>query len=311
MTKITLTLFIFVLTFFVWSQERYPNGQIKSEGDETNGIYTEYFENGNIRLKTDRRSPKLWSSRYEGYENGQAKVVNTIHSDSVSYEHREYYESGRLKEKGNCVVKFKTNENGDTSLISGSKNGLWTWYGPEGDSTFLLMENGNYVGTGRVITHHFNGQIARNINYVEGKEVGDFFIYFESGQLEYTSKKMDDDIVEFTRYYKNGNIETLKYYKDNIPFGESFWYYWDGTVNTKTTYNPETGEPTESVEYWKNGITVMTVYSEKGKSISYYYDEEGKLFKTSEIRSSNLLLITEFDKDGNKINKERRRVRYK
>ena len=311
MLKCILTFCIFALTFFIWSQERYTNSQIKAEGVETNGIYTEYFENGNIRLKTDRRSPKLWSYRYEGYENGQAKVVNTIHPDSISYEHREYYESGGLKEKGNCVVRFETNEKGDTSLIVGSMDGLWTWYSPAGDSTNLLMDQGNYVGTGIVITYHFNGQLESNINYVEGKVVGDFFKYFESGQLEYTSKKMDDNIVEFTRYYKNGNIENLEYYKDKIPFGESFWYYWDGTLNTKTMYNPKTGKPAEKVQYSSNGITIKTFYKKKGKSISYYYDEEGKLFETSEIQSPNLLVITEFDKDGNKINKERRYFRNK
>lgn len=311
MLKCILTFFIFVLTFFIWSQERYPNGQIKSEGDEGNGIYTEYFENGKIRLKTDRRSPKLWTYRYEGYENGQVKVVNTIHPDSISYEHREYYESGVLKEKGNCVVKFETNELGDTIRTVASMDGICTWYSPEGDSTTLLMDQGNYVGTGRVITHHFNGQVERNINYVEGKVVGDFFKYFESGQLEYTSKKMEDDIVEFTRYYKNGNIESLEYYKGKIPFGESFWYYWDGTLNTKTMYNPKTGKPAEKVQNSSNGITIKTFYKKKGKLISYYYDEEGKLFETSEIRSQNLLVITKFDKDGNKTNKERRRVRYK
>lgn len=311
MLKCILTIFIFALTFFIWSQERYPNGQIKSEGDQSNGIYTEYFENGKIRLKTDRRSFKLWSYRYEGYENGQAKVTNNIHPDSISYEHIEYYESGRLKEKGNCVVRFETNEKGDTSLISGKMDGLWTWYGSEGDSTYLLIDQGNYVGTGRIISHHFNGQVESNINYVDGKVVGDFFKYFESGQPEFTSKQLDDDIVENTRYYKNGNIESRYYYKDKIDFGESHWYYWDGALKTKTRYSAETGKPTESVEYWENGITAMTVYGEKGKSISYYYDEEGKLFKTSEIRSSNLLVITKFDKDGNKINKERRRVGYK
>lgn len=311
MLKCILTIFIFALTFFIWSQERYPNGQIKSEGDQSNGIYTEYFENGKIRLKTDRRSFKLWSYRYEGYENGQAKVTNNIHPDSISYEHIEYYESGRLKEKGNCVVRFETNELGDTIGTLASRDGVYNWYSPTGDSTTLLIDQGNYVGTGRVIEYYFNGQIERNINYVEGKVDGDIFMYYESGQPEFASKQLDDDIVEDTRYYKNGNIETLDYHKDKIPFGESFWYYWDGTVHAKTTYNPETGKPTESVEYWKNGITAMTVYYEKGKSISYYYDEEGKLFETSEIRSSNLLVITKFDKDGNKINKERRRVRYK
>lgn len=305
MLRIIFTFFIFTMTFFISSQERYPNGQLKSEGDERNGIYTEYFENGYIRRKTDRRSPKLWTYRYEGYENGQAKVVNTIHADSISFEHREYYESGRLKEKGNYVVRFDTNEKGDTVRTSAFQDDMWTWYGPEGDSTSLLLDRGKCVGTGRVIKYYFNGQIDRNINYVEGEVNGEVLMYYESGQRKHISKKIDKNIEEVIYYYENGNMESLYYYKNGIRVGESFWYYWDGTVKTKTTYRSNTGKPAEEVEYSLNGITIKTIYKKREKAISYYYDKQGKLFKVSNIRSPYLLVITEFDDDGKKISKER------
>lgn len=86
--------------------------------DERHGHSRSYYKNGNIRIEGEyvNGTPHgLWRVYYEnknenGNENGKVLVETEFDDGERTSTHREYYESGRLREEGNYKMDYKFGE---------------------------------------------------------------------------------------------------------------------------------------------------------------------------------------------------------
>ena len=301
---------IIVLFFLFYSaslqgQERFPNGQLKYEGDRQHGVYIEYYENGNIHRRWDRRSAVQFLCYYEGFENGQAKDSTFINDDST-YSSYQFYENGQVKQKGVRVAKFKVDDDGDTTSVSGLSDGLWTFYSPNGDSTAVLYEEGEIVGSGPVRMYYFNGQVEKSTAYVNGKQQGYLMKYFPSGQLKYKCNYQEGKADgKCFSYYENGQLERQENYVRGKKRGQSNWYFTDGTLEY-TYYHNRKGEVTKYFWYRPDGsLKERTINKGDSRSTSYYYNKEGKLTAIHKILDPKLWIEIKYDENGTKIKEER------
>lgn len=115
----------------------------------------------------------------------------------------DYFENGRLKEKG----KYK----------NGKKEGLWeTWFdnGQKEDSAFYVEDN----LSGIRIMWHSNGRV----------------------QLVSYWGKPDDRIGKWMRYYDNGRIESITNFNSNGELdGRALQYFENGKLKRETIYSKE------------------------------------------------------------------------
>ncbi len=92
--KFIKSVLFLILVTNVYSQESYPNGQVKSIGNKQNGEYIEYFEDGTIIEKCSYKNGKkngleieVWDNkrhdiRYKrNYKDGKLNGIQTEYHD--------------------------------------------------------------------------------------------------------------------------------------------------------------------------------------------------------------------------------------
>ncbi len=88
------------------------------KGGKANGLWMEWYENGNLRFKAnwqEGRGHGLWQYFHE---NGQVRDEGVYHYDIPNGIHQEYHANGQL-----AVRKF---------YIDGKKEGKWEYFNSEG-----------------------------------------------------------------------------------------------------------------------------------------------------------------------------------
>lgn len=147
---------------------------------------------------------QLFSNRDDSikYQNEITAFNNRMHPPENGL-FVDYFEKGKLKEKGN----YK----------NGKKDGLWeTWFdnGQKEDSAFYI--NDNLSGT-RIMWHP-NGRL----------------------QLESYWGNPDNRIGKWIRYYDNGQIESITHFNDKGELdGKALQYFKNGKLQRETTYDRE------------------------------------------------------------------------
>lgn len=178
----------------------YESGQVKSEGSYLNGKpdgkWIDYFENGQI------------SSEYS-YANGKY--------DKTS--HKSYYEDGTLKREviseTDYFIAIGYYESGNLKYKRKFDGGFYKEY----DENGLLKIEANYVKSdlyGSWILYHDNGNVAWQVNYLNGYRNGAYKQYYENGQLKLEGviiKEKKNGLEK--RYTIDGNLEWKGYYKDD------------------------------------------------------------------------------------------------
>ena len=303
-----ITLLFLLSGFLVLSQERYPNGQLKNEGDKQQGVYIEYYKNGNIKSMHDYSSAISLINRYEGYENGNPKDTSYLNSDSTSWTNIQYFENGHMKSKGTWLITRIENVKNSHERITSSKYGRWVYFSPNQDSTVISYdENSNISSSGPYRFYYFNGQLKKSGNYNgEGMRHGKLFRYYKNGQLKYKGRFVNGKPKgKHIDYYENKNKQYELIYRMNGNLKKDISYYWDGSLKYVVTYNIRNINNRE-IGYYKDGtIESKTKYQSKSRFMSYYYDEEGYLTETFEALSADSWIRTKYDKEGNVIDVER------
>ena len=146
------------------------------------------------------------------------KEINAFNNKAHSPENglfTDHFENGKIKERGN----YK----------NGLKDGLWeTWFdnGQKEDSAFYV--NDNLSGT-RIMWHP-NGR----------------------RQLESYWGKPDNRIGKWTRYYANGQIESITHFNNNGELdGQALQYFENGKLQRETIYDRE--KETSDILYNEQG----------------------------------------------------------
>lgn len=249
--KSTLTLLLFLATN-MFSQETYPNGQVKSKGDKQNGEYIEYYEDG----KT-----KSVSHYLNGVANGEF----------IDYD-----------KMGNITFKrgFKDNEF-DGEYVSYYKMIPGAVYNK------ATYKNGELIG--EFLEYDTNGNLVSSAkDFADGREVKG---YFKNGNTSYHGfyvNGVHEGVWE--EFYENGKIKEKGLYKNDEKIGEWVYYNEDGSVKEKKNENIviigtyPNGKPittmdtltNEETSYYENGQVLS-----KGKYIIEYHFKEGHEEKDS------------------------------
>jgi antitoxin component YwqK of YwqJK toxin-antitoxin module len=144
----------------IWKQK--INGKL-------NGLYREYFENGNINKKCMCKDDKINGKNKEYYENGKLKIDSNYKDGKIDGEYKLYYENGKLEM--------------DSNYKDGKING----------------KNKEY---------YENGKLKIDSNYKDGKIDGEYKLYYENGNLEMDCNCKDDKKDgENKEYYENGKLK--------------------------------------------------------------------------------------------------------
>ena len=148
-----------ILVFRDWLEKNYQVPKRIKSGDKRTKPLTEnreaeaYYDNDQLKSRTNHENDKLNGLRETWYENGQLGSRANYENDKLNGLYETWYENGQLKSRSN----FKNDK----------LNGLWeSWYE--------------------------NGQIKSRTNYKNGKPNGLHEAWYENGQLrESTTYKND------------------------------------------------------------------------------------------------------------------------
>ena len=248
-----------------FAQNTYPNGQIKSNGDSTNGKYLEYYENGKLKSEAMLAKGVLTGVFIEYFDNGQLK--RKMHVDSAtginfksvkSGRCTEYYEDGNLKGKasmikgkldGEFITYYGTGKMEMKGMyVKGKREGEWTSF----------YENGEVKEKG-----FFKNDEAVRKNSVEKNGGTEGSNKFLNGQVKTAGNKVNGEFIE---YYPKGQVESKKHYKKGVLDGPILKYYLHGALQEKAAYlNGELNG--EFLVYQEDGTVMMKRIYDHGKLV--------------------------------------------
>ena len=178
----------------------------------------------------------------------------------------------------------------------------------------------NKVVDGKVTSYYENNTIKEIRTYVNGR-VEDFKNFDESGNLHMESINIDSLNSKIITYYKNGNIQTLSYYKrlnTKIPrrestLGEYILFYKNENIYLEG-YKDSSGM--NQINSWdKEGKQTLingngfysTLYKESGElkskgsvkngkldKIWIYYNQDGSIQKEETYKDGELIETKEY-----------------
>ena len=150
------------------------------------------------------------------YENGNIKFEGYSIGNVLDSIYREYYENGNIKTEGfykDC--EYETNKR----KIHVVGCGIAT----KTDSLILGKRHG------KLKTFYKNGKVKSISNFHCGLKQGNFYDYYENGNLETQEFYFENRLKSYQSYKENGNIEET----------ENFEYNYKKTRDYKTTNHKE------------------------------------------------------------------------
>ena len=194
--------------------------QLKSETDYykgmPHGVYTEYYQSGNVLSKGYYYSGKL--NQYLGKEDS----IWTFYYEDGTKKARERYEKG--KKSGTNVYYFKSGKISQlTKFTDNLADSTWTSFYESGKvKSRENFEKGKKEG--EWIYFYDNGQLESKGNFEKDKRQGKIESYSKTGKLiaiqEYCTGKPCNHWEEF---YDNGQKKFVKEYKDSILYLMELW----------------------------------------------------------------------------------------
>ena len=254
-------------------------------GDKQNGLYEEWYGNGQlIKLRTNYKNGNLDGLYESYYDNGQLESRTTYKNNEEHGLSVVYYKNGQLRERFN----YK----------NGKPDGLAKGYHSNGRLAHQSnWKNGNEDGLSE--SYYESGQLRERSNYKNGKQDGLYLSYYENGQLSVRVNYKDgkkDGLYE--SYHSNGQLSQRTNYKDGEKNGLIEWYYENGKLLERS--HLKDGEKNGLVErYYENGNLYARSNYKDGVRDGLYeaYSEGGRLL-FREVYKDGLLLENDNDSEG-------------
>jgi antitoxin component YwqK of YwqJK toxin-antitoxin module len=292
MTKKNLILILLIFNFITACSQAqktyYPSGSLHEEKilkSIHHLSYREYYENGNIKEKTEFIDGLQDGIGFWYDKNGNIYIKASYVKGIQNGLCEEYYPNGNLKSK----VNYKNDK----------KEGISFFYYEDGN--LYSKENYNNDNLNGISENYFpNGNLKSKVNYKNGKEQGLAIWYFEKGTI---SSKVNyiNDIQNGIRedYFPNGNLKSKVNYKNDKKQGLAIWYFENGGVSAKENYVEDIKDG-NSKNYFPNGkLSINRLF--ENDSIIYYqkYDSLGN--KLKEYRKIKIIPGKEVYKIGEKF----------
>lgn len=295
----------------IW-REYYENGNIKKEEEykdgELNGRFWEYDENGNAILRMRYESGKIVSEddidtgrikiREENYLDGSIRYQGSfIEKDSVGI-HRWFDSLGNVK-----TAKI-FNETGilyAEGIIEkdGEMKGEWKYFDSKGN----VISKGGYVDNKKYGEWNFfypSGNLQQAGSYNGGKKTGKWIWYYENGKT-WREEQYILDLPEgrFVEYDIEGRPLLDGQYFEGEREGE--WYYYVGDYIEKGKY-VEGEKDGLWKSFYENNKLMFEGYYIKGVPDGkhcLYYDNGQKKEERVYVMGSKEKTWTRYDKYGN------------
>ena len=171
----------------------YDDGILKSEFEKNDngqldGIYREYYENGQLKLECTYKNGQLEGIAKEYYKNNQLSCEYNFKNGQLDGLCKEYYESGKIKEEYYCK--------------NGEFEGTYKKYYTNGkEKSEYNYKNGKPEGTAK--EYRINGDVEVEYDYKK--------VNLENIYKKYENKKAITETTTKTNIAPNSNInESLK-----------------------------------------------------------------------------------------------------
>ena len=222
------------------------------------------------------------------YVNGKKEGIWKGYNDDGIMKHEITFKDN--KADGYAKFYYPTGVLNEEGIWKGNKwVGQYKYYHPNGNTSYDWSYNESGKRTGTQKYFHDNGNIMIEGEWNDGKESGILKEYDESGKLiaekNFADGKLDASSVKIYNSSQNTNNVTQEnendtkiIVKDNSQNNQMGMFDGNGyhTTRTKTGQKDREGE-------WKNGHLI------DGKR--YFYDEDGKLVKTSVYKNGSVVNI--------------------
>ena len=182
----------------------YDDGILKSEFEKNDngqldGIYREYYENGQLKLECTYKNGQLEGIAKEYYKNNQLSCEYNFRDGKLDGLCKEYYESGKIKEEYYCK--------------NGEFEGTYKKYYTNGkEKSEYNYKNGKLEGTAK--EYRINGDVEVEYDYKK--------VNLENIYEKYENKKSTTETTTKTNIVPNSNInEILKDEKVEINAPEN------------------------------------------------------------------------------------------
>ena len=216
-----------------------------------------YYDNGQLRWRTNYKNDKRHGKRCEWYEDGQKKEEEKYKDDKRVGMKTCWYEDGQKKEEGNYKDAGPHRER----WVKDAPNGKWTWWHKNGQkskegnykkTTLKDLQEGyehGYMREGTWTWWYENGQKEHQIDYdskscqrshwnengrMQEEDVE--IEYYSDGSIKSKYELYEQYSARFTSYYSNGNIESLgEYFTGDIYYDK----YKDYCEQIFSNYEPD------------------------------------------------------------------------
>lgn len=294
----------------IW-RELYANGEVRMEGNYTNGLKNGVFKNydkqgkllsieqyvDDILVEGDEATG-IPDIREEFYSDGQVKTSGSYKNGKKHGTFRNYDPRGKEQDAHLYEQDVKIAEGQLDSL--GRRIGAWTFYYPTGQ---IKYKGGYKLGLkdGAWTYYYTDGKVVQSGSYINDEPAGNWKWYYSNSSVHrdeyYLRGKEDGHCVEYdslgivlTEGDYIGGLKTgawvLKVndhseegsFEDGERNGLWIWKYGDGTKAFEGEYT--VGIPTGKHRYWyPNGQVKMRGEYEGGELSGRwdYYDEDGTM----------------------------------
>ena len=306
----------------VMSTMNYANGEL-------NGDHTSYYSNGQVKAKYTYDNGKLVGSYKSYHRNGAIEQEGQYENDLQVGHWKIYHDNGQLEEEGDFKEGYRVGiwkalgPNGKLSSETnygetGKKTGVYKEYDLDGNLILELTYKGEEIisyktmdKTGKVLSegtkekkeleykgYHLNGELSVSGNYYKDKRVGNWKYYNQYGVLKKEINYNDEGKLEGTSkwYFDNGQVETIKKFKDDKLHGYFVDYYRNGNIFKHGWFNE--GETIgEWRYYYRNGTLKTTKYflEDEVHGEVLTYDEKGRLAEISTYYYGDFEKIATYD----------------
>jgi antitoxin component YwqK of YwqJK toxin-antitoxin module len=230
----------------------YPNGKLKFEAECVDGwiegTTKTYDSLGNLTHRFNYKEGKLNGVCEIYHPNNKLARSIPMSNGKVNGTEKAYYENGNLSFEG--------------EMSNGEKSGTHIYFFISGRKSHILPFSFG-------IRPHSFFKDSTEMGY---RANGDFFEYFENGDIKYKAKYVNGQPEgQVVAYYEKDKLEYIENWQNGHIVGEAKSFYENGQLQYVGKFNQHGEEIGEWREYFQSGNLRLRINFDKGKIIEQHY----------------------------------------
>ena len=272
----------------VYHYNKKVSSEIAYENGVFNGSYKTYHANGQ-----PNEIGQTIEGSYEGpwrmyYDDGTLKTTFTYKKGKLHDLYQYYDTDGKLfydfvYRKGEIIAYKFYNKEGNVIKEDKKKGGEFYYVGfsPKGNKT----SEGLYdISGGKIGDWNFYsdiGVLTEKGTFIEGKATNNYTNFYKNGDVEYIRPYKDGTLEGYyVAYHPNKQMSVQGWYKNDNQHGEWRYYYLDGTLKATNFYHKGKRHGAQN-NYGVDGKLILTAnYNFDHLIDEKYYGKDEKLFET-------------------------------